>query len=93
MSWFIFAYLYELICNAKLNQRFKGTLQFDWLVTWSPDRVFVQFFKHLPMYLGEQFLVGGVVHIIFVFGCLCAPLKMFCVVELRTQTRFILSTL
>lgn len=33
-SHFEFAYLYELICNAKSSQRFKATLWRDWLLVF-----------------------------------------------------------
>jgi len=39
--------------NSFAMQSFKGTLQCDWLLDWSPDTLFVHYFEHLPMYLGE----------------------------------------
>ncbi len=68
---FEFAYLYELICNAKSIQRFKGTLQCDWLLVWSPDTLFVHYFAHLPIYLGVEFLVEGLHTSVSRFCCCC----------------------
>ncbi len=68
---FEFAYLYELICNAKSIQRFKGTLQCDWLLVWSPDTLFVHYFAHLPIYLGVEFLLEGLHTSVSRFCCCC----------------------
>ncbi len=74
---FEFAYLYELICNAKSIQRFKGTLQCDWLLVWSPDTLFVHYFAHLPIYLGVEFLVEGLHTSVSRFCCCCVFQRCF----------------
>lgn len=81
LCYFEFAYLYELICNAKSTQRFKGTLQCDWLLVWSPDALFVHYLEHLPIYLGEEFLVKGFYTSVCRFCCVCVCVSrgVFCV--------------